>query len=75
MVYRTHKRRRQKRYNRTTRKHKRKQKQRGGVFSNFLIQDLINMGRNASVSSGNEYNSLAGYKQAVNPLPWKDQYI
>jgi hypothetical protein len=51
-----------------------KQKQRGGTLSNFLGQDLINLGRQFQFGIGSAYNALAGYPAPVNPLPWKDQF-
>ena len=50
-----------------------KQKQKGGTLSNFLGQDLINLGRQFQFGVGSAYNALAGYGAPVNPLPWKDQ--
>jgi len=50
-----------------------KKNQKGGNLSNFLAQDLINLGRQAQFGLGSAYNALAGYQQPVNPLPWKDQ--
>lgn len=49
-------------------------KQRGGVLSNFIGQDLINLGRQFQFGVGSAYNALAGYSSPVNPLPWKDQF-
>ena len=43
-----------------------------GGFSIFP-QDLVNMGRTFSYGVGSAYNSLNGYPQSVNPLPFKDQ--
>ena len=43
-----------------------------GGFSIFP-QDLVNMGRTFSYGLGSAYNSLNGYPQPVNPLPFKDQ--
>lgn len=51
----------------------RTRKQRGGTFSNFLTQDLLNLGRQFQFGVGSAYNALAGYSSPVNPLPWKDQ--
>ena len=51
----------------------RTRKQRGGALSNFLGQDLINLGRQFQFGLGGAYNALAGYSSPVNPLPWKDQ--
>ena len=50
-----------------------KRKQRGGALSNFIGQDLINLGRQFQFGVGSAYNALAGYSSPVNPLPWKDQ--
>ena len=50
-----------------------KRKQRGGALSNFLSQDLINLGRQFQFGMGSAYNALAGYQAPVNPMPWKDQ--
>ena len=47
--------------------------QKGGVISNFLGQDLINLGRQLQNGVGTAYNGLAGYPSPVNPLPWKGQ--
>ena len=49
-------------------------KQRGGTLSNFIGQDLINLGRQFQFGVGSAYNALAGYSSPVNPLPWKDQF-
>ena len=46
-------------------------KQRGGTFSNFFGQDLINLGRQFQFGVGSAYNALAGYPSPVSPLPWK----
>jgi len=47
--------------------------QKGGVLSNFLGQDLINLGRQFQYGLGSAYNGLAGYQSPVNPMPWKGQ--
>lgn len=52
-----------------------KRKQKGGVFSNFLAQDLTNLGRSFQFNLGSAYNALNGYAAPVNPLPWKDQLV
>jgi hypothetical protein len=57
--------------NKKTRFNKRSKK--GGVSSNMLSQDLINLGRQFQFNLGSSYNALNGYKAPVNPLPWKDQ--
>lgn len=56
------------------RKHKNKKKQKGGTLSNFMGQDLINLGRQFQFGLGSAYNALAGYSAPVNPLPWKGQF-
>jgi len=61
---------------RKSRSHKNKsKKQRGGTLSNFLGQDLINLGRQFQFGVGSAYNALSGYPAPVNPLPWKDQLV
>jgi hypothetical protein len=54
---------------------KKTRKQRGGTLSNFLGQDLINLGRQLGYGAGSAFNALNGYPSPVNPLPWKDQLI
>jgi hypothetical protein len=51
----------------------RKRRQKGGTFSNFISQDLINLGRQVQFGVGSAYNALAGYAAPVNPMPWKGQ--
>jgi hypothetical protein len=51
----------------------RKTTQKGGGFTNFLAQDLINLGRQFNHGLGTAYNGLAGYPAPTNPLPWKGQ--
>jgi len=51
----------------------RTRKQRGGTLSNFLTQDLLNLGRQFQFGVGSAYNALAGYSSPVSPMPWKDQ--
>jgi hypothetical protein len=51
-----------------------KKKQKGGTLSNFLGQDLINLGRQFQFGVGSAYNALAGYPAPTNPLPWKGQF-
>lgn len=51
-----------------------KRKQKGGTLSNFLGQDLINLGRQFQFGMGSAYNALAGYSAPVNPMPWRDQF-
>jgi len=50
---------------------KKSKKQKGG----FIGQDLLNLGRNISYGLGSAYNSLYGYPQPVNPMPFKDQLV
>jgi len=50
-----------------------KRKQKGGTLSNFLGQDLINLGRQFQFGVGTAYNALSGYPAPTNPMPWKDQ--
>jgi len=52
---------------------KRAKKQKGGSLSNFLTQDLINLGRQFQNGLGTAYNGISGYSAPVSPLPWKDQ--
>ena len=54
---------------------KKYRKQRGGTLSNFLGQDLINLGRQITYGAGSAFNALNGYPAPVNPLPWKDQLV
>ena len=56
---------------RGTRKNRSKQK--AGGLSNFLYQDLVNVGREFQYGIGTTYNALRGYESPVNPLPWKGQ--
>jgi hypothetical protein len=55
------------------RRRTRSKTQKGGTFTNFLGQDLINLGRQFQFGLGSAYNALSGYSAPVNPLPWKDQ--
>jgi len=48
-------------------------KQRGGVLSNFIGQDLVNLGRQTTFGLGSAYNAISGYPSPANPLPWKGQ--
>ena len=62
-------------YNGAPLKGGRRRKQRGGAlnFSNFLSQDLVNLGRQGAFGLGSVYNGLAGHPSGVNPMPWKGQ--
>jgi hypothetical protein len=42
-------------------------------MSNFIGQDLLNLGRQFQYGVGSTYNAMRGYAAPVNPLPWKDQ--
>ncbi len=48
-------------------------KLRGG--SNYLVQDLVNLGRQFTHGLGSAYNGLRGYSAPVNPLPWNGQLV
>jgi hypothetical protein len=52
---------------------KKTKKQRGGDFSNFIGQDIINLGRQFTYGLGSAFNTLNGTPGPVNPLPWKGQ--
>jgi len=51
-----------------------KRNQKGGTLSNFIGQDLINLGRQFQYGLGSAYNALAGYSSPINPMPWKGQF-
>jgi hypothetical protein len=53
---------------------KRRSCQKGGTLSNFLTQDLINLGRQFQFGLGSAYNGLSGYAAPVSPLPWQGQF-
>jgi len=67
--------RRRHRSNHTKTDTKKHRKQRGGTLSNFLGQDLINLGRQLGYGVGSAFNGLNGYPAPVNPLPWKGQLV
>jgi len=46
-------------------------KQRGGTLSNFLYQDLVNVGRQFQHGLGTTYNALRGFESPINPMPWQ----
>jgi hypothetical protein len=50
---------------------RRRTHQKGGTLSNFIAQDVINLGRQVHTGLGNVYNGISGYQSAVSPLPWK----
>jgi hypothetical protein len=50
-----------------------KKSKKGGNVSNFIVQDLVNLGRQIQFGIGSTYNALNGYASPVNPLPWKGQ--
>ena len=52
---------------------RRRKGQKGGTLSNFLGQDLINLGRQFGHGLGTVYNGITGYAAPVSPLPWKGQ--
>jgi len=45
-------------------------KKRGGGLSNFLYQDLVNVGRQFQFGVGSTYNALKGYDAPIKPMPW-----
>jgi hypothetical protein len=55
------------------RRKRKTRKQRGGTLSNFIGQDLINLGRQVQFGIGSAYNGITGYPAPVSPLPWRDQ--
>jgi hypothetical protein len=57
----------------STRRHRRHRRHRGGTMSNFLSQDIINLGREFGFNTSSAYNALNGVSAPTNPLPWKDQ--
>jgi hypothetical protein len=50
-------------------------KQKGGTFSNFLYQDLVNVGRQVQFGLGTAYNGIKGYEAPVSPMPWNQPYL
>jgi hypothetical protein len=52
---------------------KKKRKLKGGGLSNFMFQDLVNVGRLGQFGLGSTYNTLKGFGPSPNPLPWKGQ--
>jgi hypothetical protein len=50
-----------------------KRRQRGGTFSNFLNQDLFNVGRQFTYNLGGAYNGIRGYPPPVDPRPTSGQ--
>jgi hypothetical protein len=48
-------------------------KQRGGSLSNFLLQDLINLGRQTQYNFGSAYNAINGFPSPTPVLPWQGQ--
>jgi hypothetical protein len=52
---------------------KKRRSQRGGILSNLISQDFVNLGRQLQYGVGSAYNGLLGYQSPVNPLPWKGQ--
>lgn len=69
-----HRRRGNKKSNKSNKSNKSKSKsQKAGGLSNFMYQDLVNLGRQFTSGVQNSYNALNGYSANPNPLPWKDQ--
>jgi hypothetical protein len=50
-------------------------KQKGGAFSNFLTQDLVNVGRQLQFGLGTAYNGIKGYEAPISPMPWQQPYL
>ena len=50
-----------------------KKKRKAQCGGGLIPQDLVNLGRNFSFNLQSAYNSLNGYQQPVNPMPYKDQ--
>jgi len=48
-------------------------KQKGGILSNLIGQDVVNLGRQFQYGVGSAYNGIRGFQAPVNPLPWKGQ--
>jgi hypothetical protein len=53
----------------------RKRPQKGGALSNFMFEDIVNLGRQVNFGLGSTYNALAGFQAPVNPMPWKGQLV
>lgn len=45
----------------------------GATTSNFLLQDLTNVGRQLTSGLGNFYNGFNGYSASASPMPFKGQ--
>lgn len=45
--------------------------QKGGLSTNLISQDIMNLGSQFKTSFGNMYNGIYGYPAAASPLPWK----
>jgi len=57
-------------------RNKRNKSMKGGYnYSNSLMQDFTNLGRQFTYGLGSTYNALNGYQQGPNPLPWKSQLV
>lgn len=54
-------------------KSRKRKAQKGGTLSNFLTQDLINLGRQFQFGLGSAYNAVSGYSAPASPLPWQGQ--
>ena len=59
--------------NKTNKTNKTNRKQRGGIYSNFISQDLINLGRQIQTGAISSYDGLRGVQQPASPLPWRGQ--
>jgi hypothetical protein len=50
-----------------------KKNQKGGILSNFIAQDFINLGRQGVSGLSNFGNAFKGVGQQPSPMPWKNQ--
>ena len=58
----------------TNKRNKKRKSKTQKAGTNFLGQDLINVGRQIQYGIGSAYNGIRGYTSPVNPLPWKGQF-
>jgi hypothetical protein len=54
-------------------KHKKRASRKSQRGGGIVPEDLVNLGRNFTFNLKSAYNSLNGYNQPVDPLPYKDQ--
>lgn len=58
---------------RRNKRNKTNKKQRGGIASNFLAQDFLNLGRQVQSGLVGAYDGIKGVHQQASPLPWRGQ--